>query len=64
LTIQTADGKTEDLIVGEKAVIDAGMSVAPGRKIDAPNGSMVLATSVQKNEAQTIVFLRLRRSGE
>ena len=64
LTIRTTDGKTENLIVGEKAVVDAGMSVEPGRKVDPSNGSTVRATSVQMNDAQTIVFLRLRRSGE
>ena len=64
LTIQTTDGKTEELIFGEQAVVDAGMSVEPGRKVDPPSGSTVRATSVQKNDAQTIVFLRLRSSGE
>jgi hypothetical protein len=64
LTIQTTDGKTEDLIVGEKAVVDSGESVEPGRKADPSNGSTVRATSVQENDAQTIVFLRLRRPGE
>ncbi len=62
LTIKTADGKTEDLVVGEKAVVDAGMSAEPGRKVDPPSGSYVRATSVQKNDAQTVVFLRLRQS--
>jgi hypothetical protein len=62
LTIRTADGKTQDVIVGENAVVDSGMNVEPGRKADPSNGSLVRATTVQKNDAPTVVFLRLRSS--
>jgi hypothetical protein len=59
LTITNAAGKTENYIIGEKAVIATGMRVKPGRKIDPPSGSHVRVTTVPENGAQTVVFVRL-----
>lgn len=61
LTITIAAGKAEDFIIAEKAVIETGMRVKPGRKMDPPNGSHVRLTTVAENGARTVVFLRLRR---
>ena len=61
LTIKSTAGKTESFIVGDKAVIDAGMQAKSGRKIDPPKGSHVRVTAVPENGAQTIVLLRLQR---
>jgi hypothetical protein len=61
LTITTVAGKVQDFIMAEKAVIDTGMRVKPGRKMDPPNGSHVRVTTVPENGAQTVVFLQLRR---
>ena len=60
LTITTDTGQPEEFIVGDKAVIDTGMRVEPGRKADPPNGSHVFVTSVPGNGAQTVVYLRLQ----
>jgi hypothetical protein len=60
LTIKTAAGKMENFIVGDKAVIDTGMLVKPGRKADPPGGSHVRVTAVPENGLQTVVFLRLQ----
>jgi hypothetical protein len=60
LTITSAAGKTVNYIVGEKAVVDTGMLVKPGRKVDPSNGSHVRVTAVPENGVQTVVFLRLR----
>jgi hypothetical protein len=63
LTITTAAGKPEEFIVGDKAVVDTGMRVEPGRKADPPNGSQIRVTAVPGNGADTIVFLRLEANG-
>jgi hypothetical protein len=60
LTVTTTEGKTEDFLVSDKAVIDTGMRVKPGRKMDPPNGSNVLVIGVPENGAETIVYLRLQ----
>jgi hypothetical protein len=60
LTISTGGGKAEEFIAGAKAVIDTGMRVKPGRKMDPPIGSQVLVIAVPENGAQTVVYLRLQ----
>jgi hypothetical protein len=60
LTVTTDTGKPEEFIVDEKAVIDTGMRVEPGRKMDPPSGSHILVTAVPGNGTETIVYLRLQ----
>ena len=59
LTVTTTEGQAENFIVSDKAVIDTGMSVKSGRKMDPPGGSHILVIAVSENGAQTIVYLRL-----
>ena len=59
LTVATTEGQTENFIVGDKAVIDTGMRVKSGRKMDPPSSSHILVIAVPENGAQTIVYLRL-----
>jgi uncharacterized protein (DUF1684 family) len=59
LTVTTTEGQTENFIVSDKAVIDTGMSVKSGRRMDPPSGSHVLVIAVSANGAQTILYLRL-----
>ena len=60
LTISNAAGKTENFIVGDKAVIDTGMVVKAGRKADPPSGSHVRVTAIPGKDAPTVVFLLLQ----
>ncbi|MGB9418645.1 MAG: hypothetical protein WCB58_20195 [Acidobacteriaceae bacterium] len=63
LTVTTDTGQPAEFIIGEKAVVDTGMRVEPGRKADPPNGSHVFVTSIPGSGDQTVVYLRLQSNG-
>ena len=61
LTITTTSGSTQTFTVSDKAVIDAGSRVIPGRKVEPHDGNHVRVTAISKDGMKTAVFIRLRR---